>query len=129
MSGELNLESAVDVLVVDDTPDTLTAIAEVIGDEGYSVCTCSGPRAALAALQHGLRPKLILLDLNMPGMSGWAFCNELVGNASLESIPIAIITALPEYRGTPHRQSDAGIFRKPIDFEVLMAEVRRRCAA
>ena len=59
-------------LVVDDDPDIREALAGILADEGYQVTACADGAQALAHLGAGSDPPcLILLDLMMPGMSGW----------------------------------------------------------
>jgi len=61
-------------------------------------------------------------------LSGWGFCSQLAADPRLADIPIAIITAVPPYRGVPHRRMDAGIFRKPLDLDALLACVSETLA-
>ena len=88
-----------------------------------------GAVEAWAFLQSGARPAIILLDLEMPDLSGWGFCTRLVADPATANIPVAIITATPAYRGVPARRVDAGVFRKPLDVDELLARVREFVAS
>jgi CheY-like chemotaxis protein len=112
-----------DVLIVDDHQDTREALSAVLSQYGYSAVTVEDARNAFALLETGLRPRMILLDLNMPTLSGWGFCSLLAADPDLYKIPVAIITGADEYRGVPHRVVDAGVFRKPLDLDALVVAV------
>ena len=74
----MNLASArvSDVLIVDDTPTNLDLLCAMLRDRGYRVrVATSGPRAIAAV--RAAPPDLLLLDINMPGMSGYDVCREL----------------------------------------------------
>lgn len=114
-----------DVLIVDDHLDTREALTEILQAEGYSVLTLESARDALVILKKGVRPSLLLVDLEIPSFSGWGLCASLAEEPLLRELPIAVITAVPPYRGVPHRAVDAGVFRKPIDFDALLEMVRR----
>ena len=114
-----------DILVVDDHLDTREALTEVLEAEGYSVLTLESARDALTILKKGSRPVLMLVDLEIPNFSGWGLCSSMAEDPELRAIPVAVITAVPAYRGVPHRAVDAGVFRKPIDFDSLLEAVRR----
>ncbi len=60
------------ILIVEDDPDILSSLAEVIREEGYEVETAANGYQALAKLEAGM-PDLIFLDLMMPLMDGWKF--------------------------------------------------------
>ena len=112
-----------DVMVIDDNPDSCEAVAAVLELQGYTVMQVDSSVEALAILQRGARPRLILLDLNMPDLTGWGLARTISSDPELRSIPVAVMTGEPEYRGVPHRVNDAGIFRKPVDFDALVARV------
>jgi CheY-like chemotaxis protein len=113
-----------DVLIVDDHLDTREALTEVLQAEGYSVLTLESARDALVILKKGARPSLLLVDLEVPNFSGWGLCSSIASEPDLRDIPIAIITAVSAYRGVPPRTVDAGVFRKPLDFDALLETVR-----
>lgn len=109
------------VLVVDDDPDIRETLRDVIEAEGHAVVTADSGRAALDALLHGRRPSLIVLDLMMPGMSGWDLLAVIRDNRALADIPVAVISA----SGTRTTPTGATHFlRKPIELDALLDIVR-----
>jgi CheY-like chemotaxis protein len=118
----------VDVLLVEDEPDAREVMVELLESEGYTVRDARDGNAALAALK-GVRPSLVLLDLNMPVMDGWRFCEEVERDPELQRVPIAIVTATSVGYGRPlpFRRVDAGLLRKPIDFNRLFEMLETYC--
>jgi two-component system response regulator MprA len=114
-------------MIVEDEQDAREAMVELIEQEGVSALGARHGQEALDLLQAGRRPSLILLDLKMPVMDGWAFCDALGADERFASIPVAILTASAIYESLPHRRNGAGLFTKPVDFQRLLALVRRFC--
>jgi two-component system response regulator MprA len=115
------------VMVVEDEQDARDAIVELIEQEGVSAIGARHGQEAIDLLRAGRRPSLILLDLKMPVMDGWAFCEALGADDRIASIPVAILTASAIYESLPQRRNGAGLFTKPVDFQRLLALVRRFC--
>ena len=115
------------VMVVEDEADAREAMVELIEQEGVPAVGARHGREALDLLHAGRRPSLILLDLKMPVMDGWEFCDALGSDERFASIPVAILTASAIYESLPHRRNGAGLFTKPVDFQRLLALVRRFC--
>lgn len=116
-----------DVLVIEDDVELREALAELLEQEGYRVAQASEGREALAHLRAGHRPRLILLDLIMPGMDGWQFCAEQARDPELAEIPVAILSATGQPPHVPYRRRAAGFFRKPANISALLASVRAYC--
>jgi len=112
------------VLVVEDEPDTLEAVSELLEGENVAVLRARHGREALDLLEQGARPSLILLDLRMPVMDGWEFCRRLAADPRLAQIPVAIVTASASV-DAPARERDAGLFVKPVNYSRLLALVER----
>ncbi len=83
------------VLVVDDTPANVGLLIEALGETGYQVRVAESGRSALKQLEHGL-PDLILLDVIMPGLDGFATCTALKANPAWSGIPVLFMTSLNE---------------------------------
>ena len=115
------------VMIVEDEADAREAMVELIEDEGFPAVGAVHGQEALEMLKSGTRPSLILLDLKMPVMDGWGFCEALAADERLASIPVAILTASAIYDTLPHRRNGAGLFTKPVDFQRLLSLVRRFC--
>ena len=75
------------ILVADDTPANLQLLSEMLKGQGYKVRPVPNGRLALQAAQHQT-PDLILLDINMPEMTGYEVCEQLKQNAVLREIPV-----------------------------------------
>lgn len=80
------------LLVVDDEPNLLRAVAACLRVEGYEVYTCLTVRDALVWLSHTL-PDLIISDIRMPEMDGYTFVRQLRGAAHTALIPVIFLTA------------------------------------
>jgi CheY-like chemotaxis protein len=109
------------VLVVDDDPDILDAICDILDAEGYRVARARHGQEALdrVALEA---PDVILLDLMMPVMDGVAFSHALRQRPAVKDIPIVVISA----DGNPQRAAAvgaAGYLAKPFDIDALLAQV------
>jgi adenylate cyclase len=85
----------VKILAVDDNPDNIQLIVDIISDLGYEVLKAYQGRDALAIVQSN-RPDLILLDINMPGMSGFEVLNVLKLDPLTATIPVILLTALSD---------------------------------
>ena len=125
--GDRSEEAECCVLVVDDEPETVDAVIELIEAEGYPTLRAQNGREALQLLLGGARPSLIFLDLKMPTMDGWEFCRRLAEEENLADIPVAVVTASASVERVPDRQNDAGFFVKPVNYRRLLEVVRRYC--
>jgi two-component system response regulator MprA len=115
------------VLVVDDESDARDAIVELIESEGYAAVGAPHGAAALDLLRGGLTPAIILVDLRMPVMDGWAFCEAVRTAERWADIPIAIVTASASIERLPERRRDAGLLVKPVNVARLLGIVRQHC--
>jgi CheY-like chemotaxis protein len=109
------------VLVVDDDPDILDAICDILDAEGYRVSRARHGREALEQVEHEL-PDVILLDLMMPVMDGVAFSQALRKRPEGSDVPIVVISA----DGNPQRATAVGAvgyLAKPFDIDALLAQV------
>ena len=83
------------ILVVDDNEDNRDMLARRLRRQGYEVHTAPGGRAALAALQAG-PVDLVLLDVMMPDLDGYAVLQQIKSDPALRDIPVLMISALDE---------------------------------
>ncbi len=81
-----------DILVVDDDPDARARLRTVLQRDGWTVSEAGDGREALEAVTRA-PPQLILLDLTMPVMDGFAFLHELRGRPGCADIPVVVLTA------------------------------------
>ena len=90
--NDINNKKAKDlILVVDDQPNNLKLIANVLGQE-YSLSIANSGINALKMLENGV-PDLILLDVMMPEMDGFEVCKKIKENENTKNIPIIFLTA------------------------------------
>lgn len=111
------------VLVVDDDVDVRETVADALEDDGYVVLRATNGKDALRQLQDGARPRLILLDLMMPEMDGWAFRAEQQRVPELAAIPVIVFTAHASTREAAEQLGAAGALRKPLRLADLLAAV------
>ncbi|MCC6177573.1 MAG: response regulator [Chloroflexi bacterium] len=111
------------VLVVDDDASIQGFLAEALADEGYGVRIAGNGREALSILQEW-PPDLILLDLMMPEMDGWAFRAEqrrLNGQAA--DVPVIVLSAARDLMARTQDLAAARIFAKPFDLDALLTTI------
>jgi signal transduction histidine kinase/CheY-like chemotaxis protein len=83
------------VLVVDDEDESRRLAQRHLDKLGWEVAEAEDGAGALQWLSHNPRPAMILLDLLMPGMNGFAFLEQIAKHAEWRGIPIVILTAMP----------------------------------
>ncbi len=111
------------ILVVDDDPAHLELVGARLGSEGYRLIMASSAEEAIKMVEME-KPGLVLLDIMMPGMSGFELLKKLKTIDS--SIPVAMVTAVWDNE-EGKRCFDEGAFEyitKPIDFDYLKTAVK-----
>ena len=110
------------VLVVEDDAAIRTVVSELLVDEGYVVRAATNGRDALAVLASW-RPNVILLDLMMPEMDGWAFLARQRLDLELVRIPVIVMSASYSLRVGAGRIAAADVVTKPFAVHQLLAKV------
>lgn len=112
------------VLFVEDDDSLRTTIARHLRRRGFSVTEASSVEDARLQLGRGLHPSLVLLDLNLPGDTGW----ELLRDGSLADAngpPVVIVSAIPVSQRQLAAHRVTGYLPKPFPLETLVATVDR----
>jgi DNA-binding NarL/FixJ family response regulator len=112
------------LLVVDDEPNLLRAVAACLRSEGYEVTSSRGAKEALVVLSHTL-PDMIISDIRMPGMDGYAFAHQVRASAHTALIPIIFLTAKDEKadRISGFRSGVDAYITKPFEPDELLAVI------
>jgi DNA-binding response OmpR family regulator len=113
------------LLVVDDDHDILFSLQDALEMEGYRVATATNGREAVESLRRGLRPDLILLDLMMPDVSGWAFRTWQRSHEEFAGIPVIIVSGQGLSASEVSRLGVEGYLPKPLDLDELLSTVAR----
>ena len=113
------------VLVVDDTPNNVKLLSDVLAVRGYAVTTATSGEEALARIASD-PPDLVLLDVMMPGLSGYDVCRRIRADALTALLPVVLVTALdPDQERVKGIEAGADDFlTKPINQGELFARVR-----
>jgi CheY-like chemotaxis protein len=124
--GRSSDERRLAVLLVDDQRDFREMYSRYFAFEGVGVTTAQDGLEALD-VAHAYPPDVIVMDLAMPGMSGWEFLEQARSDARIRQIPIVVITAY-ERADTQYDALAAGassFVAKPVIPSVLLTHVRR----
>jgi len=114
------------ILYVEDNPDNRSLVRRVLESEGYSVIEAPSASQALTVLQNG-QPDVILMDINMPDMDGYALTAQIRAMPAHARVPIVAVTA-NVMRGDREKSLEAGCdgyIQKPIDIDDLSRQIER----
>lgn len=124
-----NLLPKQSVLVVDDTPDNIDLLTEVLSDD-YRIRVATSGEKALKIVYSDEPPDLILLDIMMPGLSGLEICRRLKANPDRRRIPIIFVTAMTSVEDEKLGLELGAVdyITKPISPPIVRARVRTHLA-
>jgi CheY-like chemotaxis protein len=108
------------ILVIDDDADIRDSLAEILAGEGYTVRCFANGAEALDHLRHEGKASLIILDLMMPGMNGWAFREIQRHDERLASIPVIAMSAVADLEPA---SSETMLLCKPVNLDLLLDRV------
>ncbi|MEX8519733.1 MAG: EAL domain-containing protein [Leptothrix sp. (in: b-proteobacteria)] len=112
------------ILIVDDVPENLHALMHILRDDHAITAATSGEKA-LELARREPRPDLILLDIKMPGLSGYAVLTELKADPATADIPVIFVTALAEAADEARglKLGVADYITKPVNPELLRLRI------
>ena len=112
------------ILIVDDEPQNLAVLEHILSPHHLLVFARDGDEALLAVQKH--RPSLILLDIEMPGMNGYAVCRALKANPATENIPVIFISGKSSEgdEATGFEVGAVDYIVKPVSPAIVLARVR-----
>ena len=116
------------ILVVEDQPDNRQIIRDMLADTGYEIAEAENGEEALAAIAKA-RPDLILMDIQLPVMDGYAATRRIKTDPALKSIPIIAVTSYA-LSGDEDKAREAGCnayVAKPYSPRALLAKIREYC--
>lgn len=118
------------ILVVEDEPSLRKLIKTNLAASGYEVVTADDGEEGLSLAQE-IKPDLILLDIRMPGMSGWDVLIALKTNPKVKKVPVIIMTASVPEESEEYKMRSmraAGYLVKPFGVDVLLDKVKETLA-
>jgi CheY-like chemotaxis protein len=114
------------VLLVEDDEDIRNSIASILEEEGFDVVGAADGGDALRYLRAAAEsPRLILLDLMMPVMDGWAFRAAQLDDERLSKIPVVILSAATDVRRHAAQLRVSEYLIKPLDVPLLLNTIER----
>lgn len=113
------------ILAVDDDQPTLMLMRALLREFGFEPLTASSGPEALEAVRRR-RPRLVLVDRFMPGMSGEELIGRLRADAGLASVPILILSGAPMEPDDLKKSGADGSVQKPFDIPALIEQIKSR---
>ena len=112
------------IVVVDDDRLIASAVREILAPDGYAVECPGEPRTALVDTIRDV-PDLVILDVNMPGMTGWEFCAILRRQTSTRDVPVLFLTGRSEVKDriTAMQLGGSDYLAKPFGADDLRRKV------
>ena len=126
-------ETLGNILIVEDDPDTREMLSVLLAMEGFHAVAAEDGLEALHLLRTVRHrapevPCLVLLDLMMPRLSGNEFRRAQLGDPTVASVPVAVMSGASDLEARAQALGAVASLSKPIDCDFLMNVVRRYCA-
>ncbi|MDP5337416.1 MAG: diguanylate cyclase [Nodularia sp. (in: cyanobacteria)] len=124
MNPDSNIENQGNILLVDDIPENLQLLSDLLVKLGYTVRSVTSGRMALKTVRVK-RPEVILLDIKMPEMDGYQVCQALKADEDLCYIPVIFISALDDVFDKVKAFNSGGVdyITKPFQIEEVVARL------
>lgn len=125
MNENMSQPNKISILVVDDTPANLRLLNELLTGQGYLVRPVPDGRLAISSAKAAI-PDLVLLDIRMPGLSGYEVCEQLKADERTSEVPIIFISALQDVADKMKAFELGGVdyITKPFHSEEVLARVK-----
>jgi DNA-binding response OmpR family regulator len=119
------LTAGATILVVDDAPPNVKLLRLILKDAGYRVLEASSGPEALETLRRE-KPDAMVLDVRMPGMTGYEVCREIRHDPEFAALPVIMVTALslPEERIRGIEAGATDFISKPFNKKELLARIQ-----
>jgi len=113
------------IMIIDDTVENLSLLNKLLSEQGYEVSLFPKAELAMQAVELNT-PDLILLDINMPGMNGFEFCERIKKNEKYQEIPIIFLSAMQNIKDKLNAFQTGGIdyITKPFQFDEVLIRVK-----
>jgi CheY-like chemotaxis protein len=115
------------ILVIEDDRDARDMLCTWLQQHGYDTISAADGREALGKMEHVPEVSLILLDLMMPGMSGWQFRTSQRRHRRFRKVPVVVMTAHSNPVGEAEWLDPEEVLPKPLDLEAVLKIVSRCC--
>lgn len=115
------------ILVLDDSPTMVMSLSRILSKSGYTVETAANGKDGMDKLRAGMKPALILTDLNMPVMDGLSFIKEVRRFAATRFTPIVVLTteSVTGKRDEARSAGASGWLTKPTQPDELIATLKQ----
>jgi DNA-binding response OmpR family regulator len=127
MAGPRTTTASARVLVVEDDRSLCSVLASHLGARGHEVRTAASAEDASELLGSGYRPSIVVLDLNLPGDTGWALLRS-GPLADADAPPVVVVTATHVSPSRLREFAVAGYLPKPFALETLVSTIERLLA-
>ena len=116
-----------DILIVDDIPDNIRLLSDILTKQGYQVRKSLNGKMALKAIAASI-PDLLLLDINMPEMNGYQLCKQLKLDPKTKGIPIIFISGISETLDKVKAFNCGGVdyITKPFQIEEVLVRINNQ---
>ena len=113
------------IMIIDDTAENLYLLNKLLSERGYDISLFPKAELAYEALEINT-PDLILLDINMPGMNGFEFCEKLNNDDRFKEIPVIFLSAMQNLKDklTAFRTGGVDYITKPFQFDEVLIRVQ-----